>query len=96
MTSPGLPLEGIKPVCLNSSLQRIILKSPIRIMGVAPGIWDPGAALLIERYANQAAEALELPVRISAEEVYNTAEYVGRGYGVPTPEGVEAIKLLAR
>ena len=33
---------------------------------------------------------------ISVNEVINTADYVGKGYGIPTQEGLEAIKLVAR
>ena len=52
--------------------------------------------LLIEKYANQVAEILGLPDRVRSDDVYNTVEYVGKGYGIPTRESVEAIKLLAR
>jgi D-cysteine desulfhydrase family pyridoxal phosphate-dependent enzyme len=77
-------------------LGRAALKSSMQIIGVAPGIWETKAVLLVEKYANQVAEVLGLPVRVRADEVYNTVEYVGKGYGIPTRESVEAIKLLAR
>jgi len=67
-----------------------------RIMGIAPANWHHGVAGLIARYANQAAERLGLSCRVSAEDVYNTEEYVGEGYGIPTPEAIEMIKLMAR
>lgn len=77
-------------------LGKSALKSSMQIVGVAPGVWDTEAAQLIEKYANQAAGALGLSVRVSADEVHNTVGYVGKGYGIPTREAIEAIKLLAR
>jgi len=77
-------------------LGRAALGIDTRIMGIAPANWHHGVAGLIARYANQAAERLGLSCRVSAEDVYNTEEYVGEGYGIPTPEAIEMIKLMAR
>ncbi len=46
--------------------------------------------------ANQAAELLELDVRLKAEEIENTDAYVGENYGIVTQAGLDAVQLLAR
>lgn len=45
--------------------------------------------------ANATAELLELPARFGEEDVAVEGDFVGAGYGVPTPEGMAAIRLLA-
>jgi 1-aminocyclopropane-1-carboxylate deaminase/D-cysteine desulfhydrase-like pyridoxal-dependent ACC family enzyme len=46
--------------------------------------------------ANQTAEALGLDLRITPEEILNDARFVGPGYGIPTEQAVEAVRLFAR
>jgi 1-aminocyclopropane-1-carboxylate deaminase/D-cysteine desulfhydrase-like pyridoxal-dependent ACC family enzyme len=75
---------------------REVLGNPVKIRGIAPAAWESDAAGLIARYANQVAGALKVTCEFTAEKVYNTTAYVGEGYGVPTPEAVEMIKLMAR
>ncbi len=72
------------------------LGSSIRIIGIAPGVWESEAPELISRYANQAAEKLALNCRIKREDVFNTTDYVGERYGTPTQAGIEMLKLMAR
>ncbi len=72
------------------------LGSSIRVVGIAPGVWESEAPELISRYANQAAEKLALNCRIKREDVFNTTDYVGERYGTPTQAGIEMIKLMAR
>ncbi|MBA7657957.1 L-cysteate sulfo-lyase [subsurface metagenome] len=72
------------------------LRSSIRIVGIAPAVWESDASELIARYANQAAEKLTLNCRIKKEDVFNTTDYVGERYGIPTQAGIDMIKLMAR
>ena len=46
--------------------------------------------------ANQATAALGLDLKIEPSEVVNTNAFVGEGYGKPSPEGNEAVRLFAR
>jgi D-cysteine desulfhydrase family pyridoxal phosphate-dependent enzyme len=46
--------------------------------------------------ANSAAELLGLPDRLEDTDVEMHDAYIGPAYGVPTPEGIAAIRLLAR
>jgi 1-aminocyclopropane-1-carboxylate deaminase/D-cysteine desulfhydrase-like pyridoxal-dependent ACC family enzyme len=77
-------------------LGRAILGSPVRIIGVAPGIWKSSPRDLVARCANQAAQALGAPHRFEPKDVYNTTDYVGKGYGIPTRESLAMLRLLAR
>lgn len=62
-------------------------------------IEDPGGAMA-ELYAWLAREAARLhpgrEVEISAADLVLEHDWLGAGYGAPTPEGLEAIRLLAR
>jgi 1-aminocyclopropane-1-carboxylate deaminase/D-cysteine desulfhydrase-like pyridoxal-dependent ACC family enzyme len=98
---------GIEPVRLyvasydttqaGLELGRAVLGSRLEIYGVAPARWGgPGPAELIARCANQGAEVLGLSIRFSAGAIRNALDFVGEGYGIPTPESVAALKLLAR
>jgi len=43
-----------------------------------------------------AARYLDLELEVSPEEILVDDGYIGEGYGIPTEEGLEAIRLLAR
>jgi L-cysteate sulfo-lyase len=46
--------------------------------------------------AEATAEKLDLGVTINREDVIANCNYIGEGYGLPTPEAIAAIRLLAR
>jgi L-cysteate sulfo-lyase len=48
------------------------------------------------RLAEQTAELLGIPGAVKREAVLANCDYVGAGYGVPTPGMIEAVTLLAR
>jgi len=78
-------------------LARTALGSSIRIMGIAPADWlHGGAAALVSNYANQAAQTLHIECTVNSDDVFNSEDYVGEGYGIVTAEGIELIKLIAR
>jgi 1-aminocyclopropane-1-carboxylate deaminase/D-cysteine desulfhydrase-like pyridoxal-dependent ACC family enzyme len=77
-------------------LGRAILGIDLEIVGVAPAIWESSPQSLIAGYANQTAQALGLPQRLRPEGIRNLTDFVGGGYGLPTPEAVAMLKLLAR
>jgi 1-aminocyclopropane-1-carboxylate deaminase/D-cysteine desulfhydrase-like pyridoxal-dependent ACC family enzyme len=63
---------------------------------VAPITWPWDHAQDLAETANRAAALLKLPLRVEPAQVNTTLDYIGPGYGVPTPAGLEAIELLAR
>jgi 1-aminocyclopropane-1-carboxylate deaminase/D-cysteine desulfhydrase-like pyridoxal-dependent ACC family enzyme len=77
-------------------LGKAALGKDLRIMGIAPANWTHGVADVIAGYANQAASKIGLSVTVDEKDVFNTEDYVGKGYGFLTPEAVEMIKLVAR
>jgi D-cysteine desulfhydrase family pyridoxal phosphate-dependent enzyme len=50
----------------------------------------------VARLANEAAEMLDLPLRMEPDEIENTGAYVGEDYGITTPAALEAVQLVAR
>ena len=46
--------------------------------------------------ANETAATLGLDISVSEEEVVNTTDFVGKGYGIPSEAGDEAVRLFAR
>ena len=46
--------------------------------------------------SNQAAERLGLDIELSAQHFDNDDSFIGERYGIPTPEGLEALRLMAR
>jgi 1-aminocyclopropane-1-carboxylate deaminase/D-cysteine desulfhydrase-like pyridoxal-dependent ACC family enzyme len=70
-----------------------------QIVGINPlgkaAFGGPPATELIIHAAHKAATELDLPVEIHSEEVISYNNYVGQGYGMPTPEGLAAIRLVA-
>ncbi|MCI0462080.1 MAG: pyridoxal-phosphate dependent enzyme, partial [Gemmataceae bacterium] len=67
-----------------------------RVRLICPIRWPWRVAEDMAEVANQSAALLGLPHRVSAADVDATEDYVGPAYGAVTPEGREAIDLLAR
>ncbi len=66
-----------------------------KVIGVAPFNRD-GIPQRIAEVSNLVAEKLGLPLRVTPQEINFTTEFAGEGYGLPTPEGIEAMKLMAQ
>jgi D-cysteine desulfhydrase family pyridoxal phosphate-dependent enzyme len=65
----------------------------LRGIGVAADI-APDLPAYIESLAGDAANLIGTSTRIASAEL--DMSHIGEGYGIPTPEGLEAIRLLAR
>ncbi|MDR7421536.1 MAG: pyridoxal-phosphate dependent enzyme [Armatimonadota bacterium] len=76
-------------------LAREAMGLPVRVVGVASTAnedpWQSAA-----RIATETAALLELPITVTPDDVEATWDYIGGGYGVPTPDGLEAILAFAR
>jgi len=46
--------------------------------------------------AQQTADLLGVPGSVSREKVFANCDYIGEGYGIPTPSMMEAVTMLAR
>jgi len=67
-----------------------------RIHGVSVSRAAPPQQESVARLTNETFELLGLADRITPDDVIVHDQYYGERYGVATPEGIEAIKLLAR
>lgn len=69
----------------------------IRITGVAPLRWtDAAMPEHTANIANQAAEMLGSELRLTPDEIENLDAYIGAGYAIPSPAGLDAMRLAAR
>jgi len=71
------------------------LGADVKIVGITPAREPEDRPTDIARIANATARLLGLEVSFQPEEIVNYDSYVGEKYGVPTPEGIEAVKLMA-
>lgn len=72
------------------------IRSPIQVRGVSPFENTPERMENMARMANQGAERLGLEIQFSARDFVNDDTYVGERYGIPTPEGLQAIHTVAK
>ncbi len=88
LSSGGKGLAGLM-------LAKKALGLPVRVVGVAStsneNPWESTAQIAMDT-----AALLGLPIAISPGEVEATWDYIGPGYGIPTPEGMDAILVFAR
>ena len=96
---------GLKPSCFYMSSSGkgaagIILAQRLTGLGFAMhGVTATSEFHLPSRtakIANDTAKALGLDLVVTQEEVVNFDNFVGAGYGIPSPAGNEAVKLFAR
>jgi 1-aminocyclopropane-1-carboxylate deaminase/D-cysteine desulfhydrase-like pyridoxal-dependent ACC family enzyme len=69
------------------------MQCPLRL--ICPMHWPWHIPTAMVRDANAAAERLGVPHRLTIEEIDADESYVAPGYGLPSPAGREALKLLA-
>lgn len=68
---------------------------PYRLFGIAVSGGEPEKRLRAARVATETARLLGSTVTVSPDELFTNQDYIGEGYGIPTPAGLEAIRLLA-
>ena len=73
-----------------------VLNWPTRIQGVSPVYWEMNIKKDIARICNEAAKLLDVNLEFTSDNINNDNNYVGEKYGVPTTEGLQAMKLLAK
>ncbi len=70
--------------------------APYRIVGVTVSRPADECRQRIAGFAREAARLAGHPLELGPEEIIVRDGFIGPGYGVPTPEGIEAIRLVAR
>jgi len=78
------------------TLGALVSGAPYRVYGVAVSAGEPEKIERAKRIANEAADRLQFTERIDQEHLFTDQRYIGHGYGIPTPGGLEAIELLAK
>jgi D-cysteine desulfhydrase family pyridoxal phosphate-dependent enzyme len=78
------------------TLGALVSDAPYRVYGVAVSAGEPEKIERAKRIANEAADRLQFTERIDHEHLFTDQGYIGDGYGIPTPGGLEAIELLAK
>jgi len=77
-------------------LGRRLLNAKWRIIGIPVLNKNEISARLTADQVNAVADFLGISIHIEAEELELHDEYLGDGYGIPTSEGLEAIRRVAR
>lgn len=67
-----------------------------QIVGISPIRTDLVPAEVVANLANEAAQRLQLDLRVAAADIENQEQYIGPGYALPTAEAREAVELVAR
>lgn len=73
-----------------------LFSAPWRVTGVAVSGGEVEKRDRAARIIAEAASLLDSTVEFDASELQTEQKYFGAGYGVPTREGTEAIRMLAR
>jgi 1-aminocyclopropane-1-carboxylate deaminase/D-cysteine desulfhydrase-like pyridoxal-dependent ACC family enzyme len=63
---------------------------------VAVSAGEPEKIERAKRIANEAAGLLSLSERLELADLITDQSFIGDGYGIATPDGLEAIAMLAR
>ena len=66
------------------------------LWGVAVSAGEAEKVVRAMNAANEAAVLLGVPTRVNRADLFTDQGFIGKGYGIPTPLGLESIDLLAR
>jgi 1-aminocyclopropane-1-carboxylate deaminase/D-cysteine desulfhydrase-like pyridoxal-dependent ACC family enzyme len=77
------------------TLGRKLSDAPYELWGVAVSAGEPEKIERARKAANDAAALMNVSTRVELKDLFTDQGYIGDGYGIPTAEGLEAIKLLA-
>jgi L-cysteate sulfo-lyase len=74
-----------------------VLELGVEVIGICaePGVKEKLVKETVE-IASRTAELLNVKVNVTPDDVILNQDYAGEAYGVPTPEAVNAIKLVAQ
>jgi 1-aminocyclopropane-1-carboxylate deaminase/D-cysteine desulfhydrase-like pyridoxal-dependent ACC family enzyme len=72
-----------------------LFSPPYRLFGIAVSGGEDEKRVRAARVATEAAALLGLDLVVAPAELTTNQDHIGEGYGIPTAEGLEAIRLLA-
>ncbi len=73
-----------------------LCEGPYELYGVAVSAGEPEKIARARRVANEAAARLGIDERVERSDLFTDQGFIGEGYGVPTPECLDAVHLLAQ
>jgi 1-aminocyclopropane-1-carboxylate deaminase/D-cysteine desulfhydrase-like pyridoxal-dependent ACC family enzyme len=73
-----------------------VFGAPYRVLGITVSRPVPECLERLNRFARDAARLIGQPIELADDDVVVRDGFIGRGYGIPTAEGIEAIRLVAR
>ena len=91
-----LYLSGADKTPAGCHLGMAALGAATRVVGITPIVWEVPRPADIAGLATDAATLLGLDLRFGAGDIANDDGHIGPRYGVPSAEGLEAMKLVAR
>ena len=71
------------------------INAHIPVLGISVRAEKKAQEANVLRLAEATAEKLGCPGAVTSEDIAANSDYVGEGYGLPTPEGIEAIRMFA-
>ncbi|MFC1955932.1 D-cysteine desulfhydrase family protein [Chloroflexota bacterium] len=71
-------------------------QAPFKVVGISVKLDRTTLAIIIANLANEIAQLLTMNLAFAPNEITIYDEYVGEGYGIPTPQCIEAIRLVAQ
>ena len=72
------------------------LKVPLEVIGISVLNKKNEATDIVVNQITETANLLNLDVRVGPDEVTVYDDYIGQGYGIPTKECIDAIRVVAR
>jgi 1-aminocyclopropane-1-carboxylate deaminase/D-cysteine desulfhydrase-like pyridoxal-dependent ACC family enzyme len=66
------------------------------VIAVSPIVWPGDNYAMLTDIANRAAELLGVATRLTRDDINLTFDFIGPGYGAPSPAGMEATRLVAQ
>jgi len=72
------------------------LNVPLDVIGISVLNGKEEATAIVEDQIAETAKLLDLDVGVSSDEVKVYDDYIGKGYGIPTKECIDAIRTVAR
>ena len=94
-TADYIYLSGANITPAGLALGVKVLGRKTKVIGITPIRWNEDRSTDIARIATATAARLGLDLSLGPEEIHNEDSYVGDRYGVVTPEGIAALKLVA-
>ena len=70
------------------------IHAQIPVLGISVRAKKEAQEANVLRLAETTAEKLGCPGAVTAADISANSDYVGAGYGIPTPEGIEAIRMF--